>query len=169
MIRAARWPQAYIALCSLAGLFGCDRQADTAPPTLHLGEDICAHCRMIVSDARFAAACIVQNDDEYTKRVFDDIGCLIRYEQEHPDDHIVQRYVKDYETTNWTTVQQAFFVHSALIHSPMASGVLAGGTQTEADALAKRYEGQSMDFNAIVDRVRAEAQRRRDDPRAGRQ
>lgn len=141
-------------LLALWGLVlpGCRREVPIAPPEIVFGEDPCAHCRMIISDTRFAAACVADMPDGTRQRpAFDDFACLIAWEREHPDARIVARYVRDFETGRWLDATTARYVASQEIHSPMASGVAACATEQAAAMLAARHAGKTMDFNQVRD------------------
>jgi len=135
----------------LLGAAGCDRHDAVQPPTLHLGEDVCAHCGMIVSDVRFAAACVVdQAGVGYAGVVFDDVGCLLDYDEQVTEQRIVQRYVMDYQIHTWLKAEDAIFVSSRRIHAPMASGVIACGMRADADALAQQYGAEQLDYPQVA-------------------
>ncbi|MCP4068002.1 MAG: hypothetical protein GY741_06945, partial [Phycisphaeraceae bacterium] len=45
------------------GPSGCGRDEDPlGPPTIHLGEDMCSICSMIISDRRYAGAIVMRRD-----------------------------------------------------------------------------------------------------------
>ena len=49
------------------------------PPEIRYGEDICEVCGMIISEARFAAACVTTDGEGHP---FDGIGEMLKREQE---------------------------------------------------------------------------------------
>src|SRR5262245_16948176 len=71
MIRLAFIP-VFIAGAALLG--GCERASTDSPPAIAYGRDECAHCGMIISDDRFAAALIVRDGAQSHPLLFDDIG-----------------------------------------------------------------------------------------------
>lgn len=125
--------------------------AQTEPPKIYYGEDICDECSMIISDERFAAATIVEVSEGRTEsRIFDDIGGMFLYHIKHPELKVLARYVHDYETREWLTAEDAFFVHSEDVHSPMAHGVIACKTRGQAERLAGQFNGQVLTYNDLV-------------------
>ena len=116
---------------------GCDRQQPLAPPEVQYGQSECADCGMIVSDQRYAAGLILETaQGDFVPRVFDDIGCMIKYEQHQKDGKVLAHYVKDYQTSQWLTVEKAVLVHRQQIQSPMAYGLAAAGNREDAQKLA---------------------------------
>ena len=77
----------------------------------------CSHCRMLVSDPRYAAQLVTRSHE---RLFFDDPGCLAAYMQEHTSE-VEQAWV--HLDTSWTRVQDARF--SAATSSPMGYGLLA--------------------------------------------
>jgi len=130
--------------------FGCGGREETGPPTLHLGSDVCDFCKMIISDQNFAAARIVRTTDgRMHSAAFDDIGCLLKYQQSLAGGTLEYRYVTDYDSGAWLEAAQAFYIQSSGIRSPMASGIIASQTQAGADRLADRFEGTVFHFNNL--------------------
>ncbi|MHC4102471.1 MAG: nitrous oxide reductase accessory protein NosL, partial [Planctomycetota bacterium] len=80
---------------------GCGDAPAIAPPQILLGQDVCDVCSMIITDDRYAAGLVVGNDGGYETRAFDDIGCLLMYEDEQPDETVAARYVHDFRTRTW--------------------------------------------------------------------
>lgn len=143
----------YIALVVLAlSLTTCGGEpAQIKPPKIYYGEDVCDHCNMIISDKRFAAATIVEVSEGQTdSRIFDDIGSMFLYHDEHPELEVLARYVHDYETKEWLDAEDAYFVHSEDVHSPMNHGVIACETREQAERLAKEFDGEVVTYDGLV-------------------
>jgi len=85
-------------------------------------EDMCAHCRMAVSDERFACE-VVTNSGEALK--FDDIGCLEQYLAAKPGTVMVmETFYKDYATRSWIPAAAATIIKTDVM-TPMGSGKVA--------------------------------------------
>ena len=129
-----------LCLCLLGCLLiGCSSSsARAAPPAIRYGEEPCAHCRMLISEPRFAAALVSVSGDA---QKFDDIGCLLRYRAQHPS--AAQRlWVHDYQTEAWLTASAATCVQSSALVTPMGSGIIALATQSAAARIAQTTHGQ---------------------------
>jgi copper chaperone NosL len=143
------------AALAVVALAGCaSSQAKIEPPTIYYGEDICDQCGMIISDERFAAASVVEVGEGRTDtRVFDDVGGLFVYHAAHPDETVLARYVHDYNTKAWLAAEDAFYVRSDDVHSPMGHGVAAFETRDGAEEFAAVLNGQApavVDYTTLV-------------------
>jgi len=106
------WGLCLIAAVLIAGCLGCE--SPSGPVDIRWGAETCDHCRMLITDPRFAGQYRL-NDG--TVRKFDDIVCLVRsYRREA--DRVVGAWVMD-ETGRWTPVQEAWYVRSDRWQGPM--------------------------------------------------
>lgn len=145
---------AAIIIACLVLLAGCGDGDGLGPPEVHLGEDICALCGMIVSDARFATALYAKNQyGSYEQKVFDDLGDMVAWEAANQGVEIGARYVRDYLTLEWIHAETAVVVHSDDLKTPMAFGLAACGTQAAAEDLVKRYPGEILTYTTLISRA----------------
>lgn len=99
---------------------GCVKnEAGRIPPTIRYGEDLCAECRMIISEPKFAAA--LHDGREWKK--FDDIGCLEIYQDKGWMRGTA--WVHDYTTETWIEKDAAIILVSDEIRTPMGYGKIA--------------------------------------------
>jgi copper chaperone NosL len=110
------------------------------PAELHLGEDACAECRMLASDARHAAQ-LRTPDGEV--RFFDDLGCLLAHRRGAAADPLGVFAMTGAEN-RWVRADRAWVVQSAQYSSPMGYGLMAFGSQAEAQAAAASHPGSSV-------------------------
>jgi copper chaperone NosL len=135
----------FVAACLFAVAVGCSGATEDRPPSLRLGEEACDHCRMLINEERFAAA-LVTADGETRK--FDEIGCLLEYQA--ANNASVRRYwVRCYRSSQWLDAQQAFFVYSQQLHTPMGCGLAAVPTVAEARELADELRGRIVRFDEL--------------------
>lgn len=113
------------------------------------GGDMCSFCRMAISEKRVAT-------EFWSKEAalfkFDDAGCMlnfIRKENLRPDIHAC--FVMDYEARRWLKAEEAYFVRSARIKTPMGGGIIAFGDKAQAEAAASRYQGQVVRFDRLFE------------------
>lgn len=130
------------ALIALALLCGCQRAAawPPAPVAVALGEDACASCRMITSDARFGAQL---HDRAGGVQQFDDLGCWQKaVAGTRPDP--VATFVRSFSNGEWIRADRAFVVREGGLHTPMGSGLGAFATREAAMAYAERHLGAAV-------------------------
>ena len=133
------------AVCLAAILVGCHGSDRAGPPIVRYGEEACAHCRMIISDERFAAA-LVSQTGETAK--FDDVGCLLDYRAVHTGP-VKRSWVADYQSMQWLDAPQAAYVQSTKLPTPMGFGIAALSTSSEASRLAEEFGGTILRFEEL--------------------
>jgi copper chaperone NosL len=138
-----RWCGVFALLLFGVVIAGCQSRTDfDRPPEIRYGEDTCDQCRMIISGARFAAAYVTRQG---TTRRFDGIGDLLLYYAAHAEE-VAGFWVHDYDTKTWLKAEQAFFVVSLSLQTPMGHGVVAIRDQHRAEDLATSVHGMVMTF-----------------------
>ena len=138
----------FILLVAIILLTACGSQVDPSqPPEIFYGEDVCSECGMIISDPRFAAAYYTNDGDS---KQFDDIGGMAVHHAEHQE-QIAQFWVHDFDTEQWLKADQAHFVMSDQIHSPMDYGIVAFSDEARAMEFASINNAMVMSFEAIMD------------------
>ena len=100
---------------------GCSAKAD-GPPAIQVDRTACAHCTMLVSDERFAAAYETAGGEP---RVFDDIGCLLDAVRKEASADALRFWFHDALTGEWIRGDEAVFVRSDRVKTPMGGGILA--------------------------------------------
>lgn len=132
----------------LLTLAGCDRQDSDGPPTVSLGDSVCAQCNMIISDERWATATMIDGPRGPEPRWFDDFNCQVNYEVEHPDETVLTRWSCSHATREWVRTADAHFLISPDLRTPMASKVAAFASLSEADAVKAELSGEVVGFEA---------------------
>ncbi len=129
---------------------GC---SDPRPVPLTLGETACNHCHMTLMDERFAAELLTITGKAYT---FDSVECLASFALESTDE-IHSLWVTNFGApSHLVRVEEAFFVRSPLLKSPMGMGLVAFGEgMTPEDAL-NSFAGELLDWQGVLDVVRGE-------------
>jgi copper chaperone NosL len=121
------------------------------PPQIAYGEQECDHCRMLISDARYAAAYMTEAGEA---RRFDDIGDMLLYHSEHEED-VYLFWVHDFDSKTWVKADEAFFVVSDAITSPMGHGIAAHNSREAAEAMATSLDGSVVTFAQLMDQAKA--------------
>ncbi|SHK10377.1 nitrous oxide reductase accessory protein NosL [Rhodothermus profundi] len=116
------------------------------PPVIRFGYDACDYCRMLISEPRYAATLRTTDGQEYR---FDDMGCLLHYLHEHPELTEARIWVHDYFEDRWLSADQAFFVRSNRLLTPMGYGIVALADTLAADSLAHALGGVLTRFASL--------------------
>jgi copper chaperone NosL len=103
---------------ALLAACGGEAASGPQPPQINYGYDICAHCGMVISDARFAAATSLENGEA---RKFDNVGDMIAYHAEHVALRVTTWWAHDYASERWIN---ALTAHYVLIESGQTCGLL---------------------------------------------
>lgn len=129
-----------------AGLAGCVRE----PRTLVWQKHACDFCKMTLMDERFGA--LLETDKGKIHR-FDDISCLLQYEHESlPALHEVPvKLVVDYSHPGTLIpAEDAFYLKSAELVTPMDSKVAAFGSKGEFDRYKKKMRGIYLVWGELI-------------------
>ena len=117
------------------------------PTPIVPGRDVCMHCKMAISDVRFASQYVTNKGKRYT---FDSVECLIRSLPNRGNDAVVI-WLPDYEMPNtFITADEAVILHGDAIHSPMGAGLASFGSSVAEDALRDKHGGTTMDWEDAV-------------------
>ena len=119
------------------------------PPEIIYGQEMCSACGMVIDVPRFAAATLLI-DGQYLK--FDDAGEMLSYHMNHPEDQVAAWFVHDYPSEKWIRGEQAIFVESPSLQTPMGSGIAAFADRAEAEAFAVERSGKLF----TLDEMRAQ-------------
>ena len=110
--------------------------------------DLCAHCRMVISENRYAAE-LADRDGNVIK--FDNLDCMTRYAAAHGGQSAATAWwVMDSEGNEWLDLRQAVLVKSDSIPGPMGSGILATRDPAGAQDLAARFSGRILRFEDLI-------------------
>ena len=127
-------------------LIGCGSAA--LRPVELRPEDMCAFCRMAISQKRFACELMTQ-DGEALK--FDDIGCMLHFRKERSrPEFVAATFVVDFETREWLKFEEAHFVKSKEFATPMEGNLVAFKTKASAEAASVRFQGVQFGQEALL-------------------
>ena len=96
----------------------CSRSDAPAEPVW--GKEPCAHCKMLVSDRRYAAQVM---DDTGERHFFDDVGCMILWMDSHKT--TAHAWARSASSGAWLDARTAHYVQGA--KTPMDFGFEANG------------------------------------------
>ena len=122
--------------------------AASGPPDIKYGRDVCVECNMIISEERHAAAYRLADG---TEKLFDDVGGMVKHGREQGEFDTATAWVHDYETEEWVEVENAFFVPTLSVATPMGHGIIAFGDRDRADTFAAAVDGQVIDWSTVLE------------------
>lgn len=138
---------------ALACITGCDEPSADTPPSVRLGDSVCVECNMIISDERWATATVVESPRGAEPLLFDDFNCQVNHEVAHPELHILARWSHDHTTSEWIRTEQATFLISPGLRTPMGSKIAAFATPAGANAAKDELTGDVMTFDTAWKRL----------------
>ena len=133
-----------VTLFCLLALITASCQESAIEPVAIAPEDMCAYCKMAISEKRYAAQ-FVDRDGQPFK--FDDIGCMIKFANEKMDRNKIAAYfVMDFDNRLWVKAEGAYFVSSAELKTPMDGHAAAFKDEARAREAAARFHGRLLSF-----------------------
>ena len=138
---------------ALAAAFAMIACAAPGPGEFHYDTDACDHCRMTISDARFAAQLVTRTGKIHR---FDDPACLASFvaaeKVEAGDVHGI--WLNDYaHPESRVSSTDAVFVVSDHIRAPMNGGAAAFASRDAAAALQSSTGGRLERWADILERA----------------
>ncbi len=119
-------------LALLVVLLAVCTRGPAQPAAVDTRNDTCSHCRMAVSDARFAAQLAAPGEEA---KFFDDPGCLRDYLGEKPRlPGGAVAFVADHRTREWVRASRAVFTRRDSLETPMGSHLVAHADAASRDA-----------------------------------
>ena len=124
------------------------------PRAIQVGAEECAHCRMLVSENRFAAQLVTDRGRSY---VFDSIECMAEFLDdgvEVPEDRVGSLWVTDFsEPGHWLDAREAHFLRSEELRSPMGLNLSAHAAEAGAREHREAFGGEVLRWTEVRDLV----------------
>ena len=121
-------------------VFGPAAWAQTVPPpaATDFKSDICAECKMAVTNKSYAAQMVSDGKPLF----FDDIGCLVQYERQGQitPEAVKARYVRSVAGNGWLEVDTAVWVTTKDVRTPMGYGFHAFADKKAAEAFIASHK-----------------------------
>jgi copper chaperone NosL len=130
----------------LAAMSACG-SGTPSPARLETGSVACANCRMIVSNARFAAQIVAPGEEP---QFFDDLMCLANHLRRAAPKAGAVAYVADHLTGEWVAARRAAFTRAPEVSTPMGGGIIAHSGATARDRDPASRGGTNVPASEIV-------------------
>ena len=122
----------------------------TDPQPLLYGQDACHACKMTLVDKKFGAEVVTKKGKVFK---FDDVNCMVNFLNAGNvgEEDIAHRLVIDFASPEkLIPVEEAFFLKSDNIKSPMASQVAAFEKKDDLEVLKKELTGIYLVWGELV-------------------
>ncbi len=127
---------------------------NSKPEPIVYGSDICAHCKMLIADAKYGAELITAKGKIYK---FDSIECLADfYLKNNSDPKLTKLFVIDFrKPESLIEINKAVFLKNEKFHSPMGMNVLALGSREEANNIVNQYGGNILSWDEVLQTIKS--------------
>lgn len=120
----------------------------SGPRDLKINEDICAYCKMTITEPAFAAQLTTVQGRHY---LFDDVSCMAGYWKENPNLKYDQFYVADVcNAPVFIDVEKATFLHSEDFRSPMGGNIGGFANQDSAAHYQIKYNASPTSWDELI-------------------
>ena len=112
---------AWCLIVGVAVFANCQKR--TVEPVAIAPEDMCSYCKMAISEKQYAAELI---DGERQPFKFDDIGCMLNFVKKGSVNVSASSFfVMDFDERQWIKADNAYYVRSSDVTTPMNGGIIA--------------------------------------------
>ncbi|EJS64805.1 nitrous oxide reductase accessory protein NosL [Bacillus cereus] len=132
-------------LCFLFTVVACGKKETTAV-AIDEKHDKCDICQIGVMDNQFATE-IVLKDGKALK--FDDIGCMYKWMEINSGEKTKEKFVRDYDSKDWISLEDATYVYDKTITTPMAYNVISFKNKKDAESFVSNYKGKVLSYKEL--------------------
>jgi len=124
-------------------LWGCDTQ----PAAIEFGKEECSFCKMTIVDQQHAAQLVTKKGKQFK---YDAIECMLNDLNEKQNAQENKIYlVSDYGKSKMTTAEDATYLISKEIKSPMGAFLSAFSSNAEATSVMNKSGGEVYNWQEI--------------------
>jgi len=142
----------YLLFIALTVLFtSC---SNDKPVPINTRQDNCAFCKMGITNMQFASELITSKGKVYK---FDSIECMASYYEEHKKSYTKapKLWVHDFlHPDKWMSIQNAVFIKSDKIHSPMGMDLIAVKNDSEWKNIKQQFGGSRLHWSRLLTYVK---------------
>lgn len=119
------------------------------PQAVTINKDMCAHCKMTITNTHFATQLLTQKGRHY---IFDDVVCMIDFVNENSEMEFDQLYTADFsEPASFVDVNNAKFFKSDSLRSPMGGNIAAFAIPDSLTKYMQKYGGTEISWPSIAE------------------
>jgi copper chaperone NosL len=120
----------------------------SGPKPVKLNQDMCAYCRMTITEASFAAQLTTKKGRHY---MFDDILCLMGYKKENEQMEYEHFYVADFCSPDYfVQLDQAVLLQSDSLRSPMGGNIAGFAVPDSALHYKSRFGALEVSWTELI-------------------
>ncbi|KEK23334.1 nitrous oxide reductase accessory protein NosL [Bacillus gaemokensis] len=134
-------------MCVVFAVVGCGKK-DVEPVAIDEKNDKCDVCNMAVMDNQFATEVILENGQALK---FDDIGCMHKWMDENKNEKTKEKFVRDYNTKGWVSLDKATYVYDKTIKTPMTYNVISFKEKKDAESFVAKHTGKVISYKELAD------------------
>jgi copper chaperone NosL len=121
------------------------------PQPILLGAEECSHCRMVISDAQFTSQALTTTGKAFT---FDAVECMASWVLAGGGGsgaELHSLWAADFaDPERWIPVEEAVFLRSEQVRSPMGLGLSAHATAEAADRYRSELGGELLGWSEVL-------------------
>ena len=99
-------------------------------------------------DNQFATEIILENGKALK---FDDIGCMYKWMEINPGEKTKEKFVRDYDSKEWISLEDATYVYDKTITTPMAYNVISFENKKDAESFVSNYKGKVLSYKELAE------------------
>lgn len=130
---------------ALLALTGCGNKG-AEPVEINEDTEKCELCNMAVKDDQFATEILLENGKAV---VFDDIGCMVKWEKGNSDKKIEDKFVRDFDSKEWIEMEKATYVFDKEVKTPMGYNVISFTNKKDAEKFVETTGGELLTFEDL--------------------
>ncbi len=126
------------------------------PVPIDFGKDECANCKMRIVQPKYGSELVTKKGKVYK---FDAPECMVAFIIEGKtvaEQEIALALVPDFETEAFIAAEQAFYVRSDKLKSPMGLNIVAFSTKETAEKTKRDLQGSMLSWQEVKDIVKKE-------------
>jgi len=122
---------------------------NTGPQPIQYGSDNCSFCKMTLMDKHYGAEIVTKKGKVYK---MDDVNCFVQFQKKSgvEPSEIAGRFIVDYSHEGvLLAVENAVFLRSDKLNTPMASGIAAFATQEALQQVQAQSGGEALTWDQV--------------------
>lgn len=130
-------------------LTSCGTASDNGPLAIDEDVDVCNACSMMVQDNQYSSQIVTSSGEAYK---FDDVGCMAMYINDNQPDG--QSYVRDFYTKEWVDIENALFITTKDVETPMNYGFISFASSANLEKFLSESSGTEVTWDDVLETMK---------------